>query len=207
MTNCAHVFRCVSLQLRCSALSWTREGIRSALMLTCAHTYDAVLSWTQEGIRSLRTYLRGEEIRVLRREFSAALVTFHVLGEEFSSKSEILILSTEFFSGLGLRNVLPASEDDVIHVLRQVWDLGTYYRILRMMSFMCSDRCTLQLPRYFFSWDGGIYACRGTLQHLRQRAGSVSGTVVYILDIIYWVFLSRCSLTISVLDVFSVNQI
>ena len=41
--------------------------------------------------------------------------------QEGTSKLEILMLSTEFCSGLGLRNVLPASEDDVIHVLRHVY--------------------------------------------------------------------------------------
>ena len=72
----------------------------------------------------LRSYLRREEFREMRREFSTVLVTFHVLGDEISSRVSsylgILKLSSEFSSGLGLRNVPPASEDDVIHMLRRV---------------------------------------------------------------------------------------
>ena len=66
----------------------------------------------------------GEEFHELRRELSVALVTLHVLGKEISSRVSsnlgILKLNSEFSSGLGLRNVLPASEDDVIHMVRRV---------------------------------------------------------------------------------------
>ena len=69
---------------------------------------------------NLRTILRGEEIRALRREFSATLVTLYVLGQEFSSSLGILKLSQQFSSGLQLRNVQPASEDDMLFELGRV---------------------------------------------------------------------------------------
>jgi hypothetical protein len=68
----------------------------------------------------LRTILRGEEIRALRREFSAALVTLYALGQEFSSSLGILHLSQQFSSGLQLRNVQPDSEDDMLLELGRV---------------------------------------------------------------------------------------
>jgi hypothetical protein len=60
----------------------------------------------------------------LRWELSAALVTLHVLGNEFFSRVSsylgILMLIRECSSGLGLRNVHPVSQEDVIHMLRRV---------------------------------------------------------------------------------------
>ena len=109
-----------SVAMRCSLLDAGGNQISINAHL-CTHLRHCSLLDTGGNQINVRAYLRAEEIRVLRREFSATLVTLHVLGQELSSKSEILMLSTEFCSGLGLRNVLPASEDDVIHVLRQVY--------------------------------------------------------------------------------------
>jgi hypothetical protein len=64
--------------------------------------------------------LRGEEIRALRREFSAALLTLYVMGLESSSSLGIHKLSHQFSSGLQLRNVHPASEDDMLLELGRV---------------------------------------------------------------------------------------
>jgi hypothetical protein len=70
---------------------------------------------------NLPAHLRGGEIRALRREFSTALATLHVLGQDLSSNLGILKLSQEFSSDLRLRNLQAASEDDVIHELRRVF--------------------------------------------------------------------------------------
>ena len=67
-----------------------------------------------------RAILRGEEIRALRREFSAALLTLYVMGLESSSSLGIHKLSQQFSSGLQLRNVQPASEDDMLLELGRV---------------------------------------------------------------------------------------
>jgi hypothetical protein len=67
-----------------------------------------------------RAILRGEEIRALRREFSAALLTLYVMGLEPSFSLGIHKLSQQFSSGLQLRNVQPASEDDMLLELGRV---------------------------------------------------------------------------------------
>ncbi len=91
--------------------------------LRCFHLLDAGGNLTSNN-DELHSYLWGEELRELRRELSTTLVTLHVLGKELSSRVSsnlgILKLMSEFSSGLGLCNVLPVSEDDVIHMIRWV---------------------------------------------------------------------------------------
>jgi hypothetical protein len=102
--------RLSSVSLGCSGLATGETQIHIKGFLRAPSSND-----------ELRSYLRGEELRELRRELSA---TLHVLGKELSSRVSsnlgILKLSCELSSRLGLRNVLPASEDDVIHMLRRV---------------------------------------------------------------------------------------
>jgi hypothetical protein len=113
-----------SVSLRCSRLGTGEtqihiKGFLRAHLRRC-NLLDAGGNLTSR-IVELRSYLCGEELRELRRELSAALVTRHVLGNELSSRVSsylgILKLSSQFSLGLGLRNVIPASEDDVIHML------------------------------------------------------------------------------------------
>ncbi len=123
-----HLSTCLSsVSLRCSRLDTGETQIHIKGFLR-AHLRSCNLLDTGGNLTSsndeLHSYLLGEELRDLRRELSTALVTLHVLGKEISSRVSsdlgILKLSSEFSSGLGLRNVLPASEDDVIHMLRRV---------------------------------------------------------------------------------------
>jgi hypothetical protein len=105
--------RLSSVSLRCSGLATGETQI---------HIKGFLRAPRSNG--ELRSYLREEGLRELRLELSSALVTLHVLGKELSScvssNLGILKLSSEFSSRLGLHNVLPASEDDVIHMLRRV---------------------------------------------------------------------------------------
>ncbi len=55
------------------------------------------------------------------REFSTALVTLHVLGQEYSTDLGILELSQEFSKDLRLRKTQPVSEEEVLHELRRVF--------------------------------------------------------------------------------------
>ena len=123
-----HLSTCLSsVSLRCSRLDTGETQIHIKGFLR-AHLRSCNLLDTGGNLTSsndeLHSYLLGEELRDLRRELSTALVTLHVLGKELSScvssNLGILKLSNEFSSGLGLRNVLPASEDDVIQMLRWV---------------------------------------------------------------------------------------
>ena len=111
------------VSLRCSRLDTgeTRIHIKGFLRahLRRCNLLDAGGNLISNNDES-RSYLRGEELRELRREFLAALLSLYLLGKESSSNSGILKLNSEFSSGLGLRNVLPASEDDVMQMLRCV---------------------------------------------------------------------------------------
>ena len=111
------------VSLRCSRLDTgeTRIHIKGFLRahLRRCNLLDAGGNLISNNDES-RSYLRGEELRELRREFLAALLSLYLLGKESSSNSGILKLNSEFSSGLGLRNVLPASEDDVMQMLRRV---------------------------------------------------------------------------------------
>jgi hypothetical protein len=111
------------VSLRCSRLDTgeTRIHIRGFLRahLRRCNLLDAGGNLISNNDES-RSYRRGEELRELRREFLAALLSLYLLGREFSSNSGILKLQKEFSGGLGLRNVLPASEDDMMQMLIRV---------------------------------------------------------------------------------------
>jgi hypothetical protein len=115
------------ISLRCSRLDTgeTRIHIKGFLRahLRYYNLLDAGGNLISNNDES-RSYLRGEELRELRREFLTTLLSLYLLGREFSSEfssnSGILKLNNEFSSGLGLRNVLPASEDDVMQMLRRI---------------------------------------------------------------------------------------
>ncbi len=129
---------------------------------------------------NLRAILRGEVIRALRREFSAALVTLYALGQEFSSTLGILKLSQQFSSGLQLRNVQLASEDDMLLELGRV-SSATFTAFLELR------RGNLRLRSGQFVMDLMLHvqqACRRRI--LELKSNSTVGLQTAVTPLVPW---------------------
>ena len=166
-----------SVSLRCSRLDTGEIQICSNGFLRAHLRRCSLLDAGGNQISNnynLRAILRGEEIRALRREFSATLVTLYVLGQEFSSSLGILKLSQQFSSGLQLRNVQPASEDDMLSELGRVSSATS-------SVFLELRRGNLRLRSGQFVMDLLFHvqqACRRRILELTSKSAAGSQTAI-----------------------------